>query len=78
LFTNNSGVGRPILPTPGDNRWISNLFYYHTLDNGSLHLTKTWLYWFDTAFYIVFNILGQMSNVFTLKKFYQKNFVKRS
>jgi hypothetical protein len=20
LFTNNSGVGRPILPTPGDNR----------------------------------------------------------
>jgi hypothetical protein len=24
----------------------------------------------------VFNILGQLSNVFTLKKFYQKNFVK--
>jgi hypothetical protein len=67
LFNGNNVT--PIDPTSNDRTWISNLFIS---DHGVIKFT--WLYWFDTAFYIVFNILGQASNVFTLEKFYKANF----
>jgi hypothetical protein len=46
------------------------------MDHGILHYT--WLYWFDTAFYITFNIIGQTLNVITLKKFYLAHFAKQN